>query len=314
MTLYRFVKACAFVCAGAFVHLPSTGHGQAETRPLHAPATAATKTESPGPTQAEGQGVMAEALPPDTVQPPVPPRYVRAHALFQAGVRAAMRGEWQPAADAFTASADLVPRPSTLYNLALAQQELGQRIEATETLNRYLDVTASHTEAHDESDDAAQAQRSQVQALRSELTAQLASLTVRPSPSGATLQLNHEPLEGHKPRWLEPGDYHLTASAPGHVTAERQTALHAGEVRTLDITLAPAPQPGPTRPTAAPLHPSARDRTPTDNDSNVWHSPWLWTGVAGAVAAVVVTAIVLSANDTPPGPTGSYGGSANLRL
>src|SRR5262245_12068057 len=65
-----------------------------------------------------------------------------ARKLYDEGVDAVNKGRWSTAYDKFKASYELVPRPSTLFNLAGAQSQTGRLVEASESYRRFLRDTS----------------------------------------------------------------------------------------------------------------------------------------------------------------------------
>jgi tetratricopeptide (TPR) repeat protein len=62
----------------------------------------------------------------------------RARVLFDQGIAAGEEGHWEEAVEHFRASRQIADRPSTVYNLAVAYEELGRFDEASSTLEEYF--------------------------------------------------------------------------------------------------------------------------------------------------------------------------------
>lgn len=62
----------------------------------------------------------------------------RARALFEQGIAAGEAGNWEEAAERFRQSRAIVDRPSTIYNLAIAYEELERWDEAQATIDAYF--------------------------------------------------------------------------------------------------------------------------------------------------------------------------------
>lgn len=71
-------------------------------------------------------------------------------------------------------------------------------------------------------------------------------LTLKSSPSGATVKLNTR-IAGKTPMTLKlaPGTYKVTVSRPGYVTVTRTVVVKAGKAASLNLTLTAAPRPAP---------------------------------------------------------------------
>lgn len=84
-------------------------------------------------------------------------------------------------------------------------------------------------------------------------------LTVKSTPSGATVRLNARSV-GKTPTTLKvaPGTYKVTISRPGFVTVTRTITVRAGSTASLNVSLAAAPKPPPI----PAQDPPVRDPTP----------------------------------------------------
>jgi tetratricopeptide (TPR) repeat protein len=71
----------------------------------------------------------------------------RARELFEQGVRATARGQWEEGLAAFEKSAALVPRASTEFNIGSALMKLGRTEEAVSHLQRFLEMSDPNADA-----------------------------------------------------------------------------------------------------------------------------------------------------------------------
>lgn len=144
---------------------------------------------------------------------------LEARMLFEDGVRASRDERWAEALDSFRRSRALVPRASTLFNIAIALDRLGRLRESIAAIDEYLTISDATADAVD---------RAEATRLRIEGLARLGRLTVRVTPPGAMLELDGAELEAGTTQEVDPGDHVLTATAPGHLTQRVQVAVRPG--------------------------------------------------------------------------------------
>ncbi len=73
------------------------------------------------------------------------PASAEARALFARGSELANERRFSEAAEAFSRSAELLERPSTLFNLGLCHYALGRHGAALEVLERYVAIADAST-------------------------------------------------------------------------------------------------------------------------------------------------------------------------
>jgi tetratricopeptide (TPR) repeat protein len=194
----------------------------------------------------------------------------RAAAQLEAGNQRLEAGEFAAAIAAYRVGFEIYPRASFLFNIGLAQIELGQLIEAADSFESVL----MRPEATP--DVAAQAREHIAQ-----LHEKLAVVAVK-GGDGASLGVDAQApraLPLPKPLLLLPGAHALRATRDGYLPFERQLATEAGSRTDVEVVLDPVP-----------LAPRPKRRY------------WLWATVGAAVAAgAVVTFLVLRRDDCPPG-------------
>lgn len=268
-------------------------------------------------------------------------RHARSKAHFVEGLAATKVGAWAQAVQAFTESVELVARPNTLFNLALAQAQLGQSAAAYMALQRYLELLRAHGPDAKREDAYADAE-----AFLEQLRTQVALLRLEVVPSGARVVLDGiqvestiteptkeqrglaEPAEGAlTERWVQavtPGSHQIDVSAPGYQRLKRTLVASAGsgltvrlrlerevaarpELGALSAPVAPVAIPGPVRPVSTTRASSER----VEHGPSLWTDPWLWT--AGVGVAVAVGAIVLFSLDARD-PAPEYMGTSGLSL
>ena len=239
----------------------------------------------------------------------------RAKQLFTEGLRMAEQERWSEAELLFRRSADLVSRPSTLYNLAIVLFRLGR-------LQAYLE-TAERYEAARDPQGTTQHMTDELAKLSDLARQRLSHLTVVISPPHARLRVNGVVVEADGARRelvLDPGRHQLSASADNHVGRSLQVTLEGASRTTLEVTLeaehaAPTPsadastQRGDTPETrAAPVGPVGADpaqaaratpappTSPTSPASLPFAYALVGTGAAALVASAVTGVLALEAD------------------
>ncbi len=209
-----------------------------------------------------------------------------ARQLFEEGVEALEAERWDDAREALQQSYDLVPRASTLLNLATAQAELGLVVEAIETYRRFLAEATAREARH----------RRQAEEMISELSPRVAhvDLSIPDREPGDVVRLDgHElpsaALEVALP--MNAGLHQLVVLRGEHEIGEVELVLVEGERRGVEVALHPPP-PAIEAPIEAP--------PPAGDDSGVLIGVGVGVG-AGVVAIVVaiVLAVVLSSSEAP---------------
>jgi tetratricopeptide (TPR) repeat protein len=171
---------------------------------------------------------------------------------FDAGVAHAKAGEYRDALTEFTRAYDLAPSPTALYNIATAQAELGQMVEAIDSFHRYLGERSETVPAE---------RRAQVLQRIAELESRTGTITVHASPETAKVYLDGQLIEAAaaaKGVRVNPGPHRVLAAADGYDDAKRE--IDVGRAAVFDVTLAlapvpPAPRQEPVVPDAPPLPP-----------------------------------------------------------
>jgi hypothetical protein len=122
----------------------------------------------------------------------------------------------------------LRPHYAVLYNLGLAYEAAGRKLEAVQTLERFLDIGGTAV---------ASERRDFVKRRIAELATGLASVELKLTP--ATVEVTVDGDSVRPPRlWLVPGEHVLVFSAPGYATETRQITAVAGSLNSLNIELA----------------------------------------------------------------------------
>jgi hypothetical protein len=267
----------AFVAIAALcLSLPRTA--VAQERPEEVPAEGAP---------AEEEGVPRDA-PPDEAPPEGAAASDEARALFEQGIAFSEEERWGEAVEYFRRSRQLVERPSTVFNMAVALLRLGRPTDALDALRDYLRIAGPEEEER-----RAEARRMLELALSS-----TAELRLFVAPAGAEVRVDGARTAGDGPErviTLDPGTHTLHVSASGHTAHTSEVSLLTGERATRSIDLEPVVQP------ADPIVP------PPIETRSVFEEPWLWVVAAViVVGAGVGIGIALGSGtaDPYPGTTG----------
>jgi tetratricopeptide (TPR) repeat protein len=226
----------------------------------------------------------------------------RAQALFERGVRLSQDERWLEARDAFVRSAELIPRASTYYNLAVASLELGLARAALDALAQF----DRHADKNTQADYVRQAA-----ALRGRAQARIGTLVLSLAPEDARVEVDGqlEAGSGERVVLLDPGMHAIKASAPGHdatafeVQIETQSTLHrrvelpaadaakAAPARAIDLHVRPNPGPSPA---VADDSADAAHAAESHHGRSFWAQPLTWIVLGAVVVAGVVTGVVIA--------------------
>jgi hypothetical protein len=155
-----------------------------------------------------------------------------AERAYQAGYRALRAGDCHTALAHYRRSYDLAPRPRTIFNIGVCQEEIGQHGPAWQSYREFLRTA----EARDS--EIVERARERLELLRTRLRGRA---FVDSTPSGATVYLDDE----RQPRGttplglvLEPGAHRLRIAAANGTSTERELEVVPDGVATLSIELA----------------------------------------------------------------------------
>lgn len=213
----------------------------------------------------------------------------RADALFRQGVEAVENNNYEEAARAFSESYRILPRPSTIYNLALCWQELGRAEDEREAWRELLDQYGEEIspEARAEAEGRLQelgapplAAPDPPDPAQSEPPT-LARLILDSSVDEARVSIDGgTPMPLPQDLELPPGEHELRVTAPDHEPSTQVLTLSEGD--RLERTLTPGA------------------RLPVCRRS-FWRSCWPW--IIGGVLLIGAGATlggVLGSRDEPP--------------
>lgn len=195
------------------------------------------------------------------------PKVNLARRLYDEGVDASGKGQWNLAYDRFKTSYELAPRVLTLFNLAYAQGQTGQVVEATENYRKFLRDTGDGRYPDLRTD-----ATNQLELLGKQIAQLTLDIThLEPSDVIAIDEVEFPQAALHEAIPMNPGPHVVLVRRGTVVIATRAVTLASGESNLTHIELRVA-MPGPA-------HRGA---------SSAWlQSPWLWFAVAilGAATA-----------------------------
>jgi hypothetical protein len=180
------------------------------------------------------------------------PDKAEARRHFQVGVSAAEAGAYAEAIVEFTRAYELSPNFAVLYNIATAQEAVGDEPAALTTFERYLAEGGTAIPA---------ARRADVGARMKQLTARTGVIVPHVSPDGARVTLDGAALAPQalgRAQRVKLGAHELGAAKEGYADATRAVTVASGD--TIDVTLALAPIP--EAPAPAPPPPAAPPPAP----------------------------------------------------
>ncbi|MDP6944179.1 MAG: PEGA domain-containing protein, partial [Myxococcota bacterium] len=179
---------------------------------------------------------------PATAQDSEEAQKVEAQKLVEAGLKDARAKRFEAAAERFVEALKLYPHPEIAHNLARAQQELGQLVDAIGSFKRALEMDATYTYAEDA--------RTRISALDAELKKTHGVLTIRSTPDGVgiTIFVDGVPFAQHLTtpvtRYVPAGPYVVRGVRPGFMDGEQGGQIAAGADEAIDMLLKPTPKKG----------------------------------------------------------------------
>src|SRR5262245_43471797 len=156
----------------------------------------------------------------------------QARQLFERGVAALAGQRWLEAEALFRRSVELIPRSSSLYNLALSLFEQARYRECVAVIDRTL--------ANADERDLARS-RTPALRLRERALLAVARYTLTLEPADAVVRIDGgEPLAGGAERelLLDPGAHRVAISAPGYQAQELALELKGAELASGRVALA----------------------------------------------------------------------------
>lgn len=209
-----------------------------------------------------------------------------ARSLAIEGKKAFDAKDYQAAVDYFEKAERQFHATTHLLMIALARIELGQLVEAQETL-----YTIANEALPSDANEVLRNNKEQAEQLIGELEAKIGALvlTVQPSDAPAlAIEIDGKPLSVDllgAPRRSNPGERTVVVTAQGFERAERTVTLPEGGSETLSIELVPvsgADDPEPANPAAA-----------EDQDSAPRYRPLAYSALGLGVVGVTAGAVLL---------------------
>lgn len=231
-----------------------------------------------------------------------------ARALFEEGLAFMDNKEWAPAADRFARVLQMRWSPVVAYNLGSALVELGEIGDAVEHLRRVMREPALEDSV-----------RTPAQLLLTQAEARLGKVRIMILGESAGLQILLDDSE-----WPQAAMGVAVPLAPGRHRVVLQQGSEQIEVREIFVTereqldvsfdRTPEEEPAAAAPPPAAVAaaaPSSKAQSDSyddfsggddsaDDGDSILGAWWLWTGIGVAVAAAVVTGLVVSSGDPEP--------------
>jgi hypothetical protein len=181
---------------------------------------------------------------------------------FQRAVELLRNRQVREALAEFRLAYGLRPHYSVLFNIAQAHAELGEAVEAVETLGRYLDEGREAI---------SQERRVEVGAKVRQLETRIGLVDIQTSLPGATVSVDGKNVGSSpfsEPFRMNAGAHLVTASHPGYLTAQARAMVSGQQVTTVVLTLITDHQPDlprsatPAPPATAPAQTSRPETKP----------------------------------------------------
>lgn len=211
-----------------------------------------------------------------------------ARRLFEEGLAAARESRWEDARSAFERSLEIVERPSILLNLAGAQAQTGQLVDAAASYRRFLEIARGRDARH----------RTDAEAALRALEARIPRVTLQVDglAPGDELRIDDQPIGADAlaaPLPLDPGAHVATVTRDDAEAARTRFELREGEQRAVALVVRDATP----EPAAMVITPDASvPDTPPGDDGSVWI--WVGVGIGVAVAAAVGIGVGVAASSS----------------
>lgn len=170
---------------------------------------------APAPVRAQDEAALAEA-----------------RSLFSEGLTRADEQRWGEAVEYFRRALTIVERPSIVFNLGVALFRLGRTLEATETLQHYLEIAEAIDDA---------AGIGEARAYLAEIEGAIGVLILHVSPASAELEVDGVLVAGEgaeRTLRLDPGAHRVILSAERREDTEFEVSVLPGARAERTITLA----------------------------------------------------------------------------
>ena len=158
-----------------------------------------------------------------------------ARSLFEVGVRYVEQERWGEALEYFRRSREMMERPSTVFNMAVALLRLGRPTEGVRALDDYLRMAEGAGE---------EGRRAEARRLLEPALASIARIQLQISPSDADVRIDDQVIAGEGAEReipLDPGEHVVTLSAAGFETMRQRWSVLDGERSSRQLTLVALP-------------------------------------------------------------------------
>ncbi len=217
-----------------------------------------------------------------------------AETLKQEGISAAKNKDWTSAREKFQASYQLDPKPLTLFNLAAAQEQTEQLIEARVSYRRFLEITVPG--------DANEKFRKVAKGKLADLETQIPTLRIKVSGFTASVVVELDrralpPSDLVAPIPLDPGTHTISASRGTEQLVSRQVIVQRGaSVET--VLVAPPPNvTDPSQPRLPALPPPPPPQTA--QRGGILSSGWFWLATSVVVLGGTAAGYYYVIRDAP---------------
>ena len=216
---------------------------------------------------------------------------------FRAGIAAARSDDWEVARSHFERAYELAPRASVLANLAAAQRQTGQLVEAKASYEEWLRDPPSGP------------LRRQVRAELRELQPLVPSLNVqvRGALPNDVLLIDGREATVNEDFDVNPGWREIEVERRGRTVASLRVNIDEGDHEEVQLTVRDAPSPSETAstvrddPEETPMRFEGPAAAAEEDEDEGGSLTWLWVtlGVVAVGAAAGVTAAILLGPDDP---------------
>lgn len=213
---------------------------------------------------------------------PSPTEKAAAEALFQEGKALMNKGEYERACPKLEESQRVDPQPGTLLSLAYCHESAGLVASAWIEYQEALALAKKARRA-----DRIQLATSRLAALQKAVPRMTLEVDDTTAPEGLVITRND--VEVGKGAWgvpvpLDPGEYALTASAPGHVSWKVRVRIGMGETKNIPVPALERETPPPTASSSAPV----LAPPPVDSKPSASHATWGWVVGGAGLATLAV--------------------------
>lgn len=245
-------------------------------------------------------GAHASAPTEASAQEPSRAEVAAARRLFRQGMRAGQREDWEAARQAFAQAYEIVPRPRVLLNLASAQLQTGQLVEAAESYQAFLGRVTSGPDAQYR--EGVEEELASLEERTPRISLDIAGLRDGDDVQVDGANISRAALNLELP--LNPGLHRVQVVRGDEEISRDEFTLDEGQLHPVVLNVG-TPLPSPTLGEAGMDEPGVLD--PDGGSGGVLSSPWFWGGVGAAVIVTVVIIIAVAASGGSDPQSGNFG-------